>query len=65
MHRLYVIDLDARKKLSSVFANDKGAHQSAHGSLILISTFVTRFLESIISYLVTSEISVLLLSRLV
>ena len=39
-----------------VFANNKSADQSAHPRR-LISAFVIRFLESIISRLVTSEIS--------
>ena len=39
------------------FANNKGADQPAHlGSLI--SVFVIRFLESIISILATSEVSI-------
>ena len=45
-----------RENLSSVFANNKGADQSAHPR-ILISTFVIHSLESIISRLATSKIS--------
>ena len=44
-----------RENLSSWFANNKGADQSAH-LRSLISTFVIRSLESIISKLATSEI---------
>ena len=39
------------------FANNKGADQSVHLRR-LISVFVIRFLESIISRLATSEISI-------
>ena len=39
------------------FANNNGADQTAH-LRSLISAFVTRFLESFISRLVTSEISI-------
>ena len=42
------------------FVNNKGADQPAHRRS-LISAFVFRFLESIISKLATSEISTLLL----
>ena len=40
------------------FADNKGADQPAHRRR-LISTFVIRFLESIISELATGEISIL------
>ena len=39
------------------FANNKGAHHLMHVHS-LISAFVTRFLESIISKLATSKISI-------
>ena len=48
--------LDARKPVWG-FANNKEADQPAHLRR-LISAFVIRFLESIISRLVTSEISI-------
>ena len=44
------------ENLSSVFANNKGAAQPVH-LCRLISTFVIRFLLSIISKLATCEIS--------
>ena len=44
-----------RENLSSEVANNKGADQTAH-PLIIIT--VIRFLESIISQLATSEISI-------
>ena len=43
--------------LSSVFANNKGADQAAHPRS-LISAFVIRLLESIISKLATSKFSI-------
>ena len=49
-----------RVKLSLVFANNKGADQPAHPH-ILINAFVIHLLESIISKLDTSEISIFLL----
>ena len=49
--------LDSKKNLSSVFANSKDTDQPAH-PYRLISTFVIRFLESIISKLATGEISI-------
>ena len=48
--------LDA-KNTSSEFANSKGADQPAHPRR-LISVFGIRFVESIISILATSEISI-------
>ena len=45
-----------QENMSSLFANNKGADQPVH-PLSLISTFVIRLLESIISKLATSEIS--------
>ena len=45
-----------RKNLSSGFANNKGTDQPVHLRR-QISTFGIRFLESIISKLATSEIS--------
>ena len=48
--------LGAKKNLPSGFANNKGTDQPAHPRS-LISTFVFRFLESIISKLATSEFS--------
>ena len=47
----------SRKILSSEYANNKGADQSAHPRR-LISTFVIHSLESIISKLDTDEISI-------
>ena len=44
-----------RENLSTVFANNKGADQPGHPRS-LISAFVIRVLESIISKLATSEI---------
>ena len=52
---VYVMGLDARDNPSSGFANNKGADQPAH-SRSLISAFVIRLLECIISSLPTSEI---------
>ena len=52
----YYFGLDARK-LSSGFANNKGADQPARPRN-LISAFVIRLLESIISKLATSKISI-------
>ena len=48
-----------RENLSSGFANDKGADQPVHLHS-LISTFVNRLLESIISILATSQTSIYL-----
>ena len=47
-----------KKKLSSGFANNKGADQPAllHR---LISAFIIRFVEKIINKLATSEISII------
>ena len=47
--------LDARKTCLQWFANSKGADQPAHPSS-LISAFVIRLLESVISRLATNEI---------
>ena len=47
-----------RDNLSSGFANNKGADQPVHLHR-LISAFVIRFLESIISKLATSNISII------
>ena len=44
----------SRENLSSVFANNKGADQPAHPRS-LISAFVIRLLEKIISKLATTE----------
>ena len=52
--RIYRLVLDTRK-LSSGCGNNKGADQPAHLRR-LISTFVIRLLESIISKLATHEI---------
>ena len=46
-----------QETLSSVFENNKGADQPAHPRS-LISAFVIRLSESIISRLATSEISI-------
>ena len=46
----------SRENLSSEFANNKSADQPAHAGS-LISAFVIHLLESIISRLATSEIS--------
>ena len=46
-----------RENLSSMFVNNKGADQTAL-SRSLISAFVIRLLESIISKLATGEISI-------
>ena len=47
-----------QENLSSGFANNKGTDQPAHWHS-LISAFVIRLLESILSRLATSEISIL------
>ena len=49
--------LDVRKPVFGGSANNTGADQPAHPRS-LISVFVIRFLESIISRLATSEISI-------
>ena len=49
--------LDAKKPVLGGFANNKGADQPAHPRS-LISAFVICLLESIISRLATSEISI-------
>ena len=49
-----------QENLSSVLAKNKGTDQPAH-SCSLISTFVIRLLESIVSRLAASEISIFLL----
>ena len=46
-----------RENLSLVFANNKGADQPAH-TRSLISAFVIHLLESILSKLATSEVSI-------
>ena len=56
LHVSYQMGLDARKPVFGGFANNKGADQPAH-TRSLISTFVIRYLESIISRLASSEIS--------
>ena len=49
--------LAARKHVFRGFANNKGAYQSVH-PCSLISAFVIRCLESTITKLATSEISI-------
>ena len=49
--------LDARKPVFGFFANNKGADQPAHPRR-LISNFVIRFWESIISKLAVAEIAI-------
>ena len=55
-----ILGLGARKPVIGEFANNTGADQPGHPCR-LISTFVIRVLESIISKLATSEISIVLL----
>ena len=54
LHPTYIIDngLDARKTYLRGFVNNKGAYQAAHLHR-LISAFVIRLLESIISKIVS------------
>ena len=52
-----IIWTSSRENLSSGYANNKGADQPAHPRS-LVSTFAIRFLESTISKLATSEISI-------
>ena len=49
--------LNVRKPCLSEFGNNKGAHQPAHPRS-LISAFIIRFLDSSISKLTISEISI-------
>ena len=58
LHHIYLAL--TQENLSLVFGNNKGADQTVHlGSLI--SAFVIRLLESILSKLATSQFSILLL----
>ena len=57
--KIKVIWASTRENLSSEIADNKGADQTAH-TRRLISAFVIRFLKTVISRLVLSEIAIFL-----